>query len=110
MKATIIRVSTNKAQITSPNGFPVPALITQAWNFSAITEDIFLEDQNGAIIPFVIVPLEKGTISVGLANNPGTPFTITEAETSAFLGSPMMYLVSRIYPIGTTVGNLTIGI
>lgn len=110
MKATIIRVSNNKSQITNPNGYSIPALISRAWNFSEITEDIFLEDQSGNTIPFIIIPLVKGNLVVGLVDDPGTPFTISEAETEAFIGSPMMYLVSRIYSTGTTVISLNIGI
>ncbi len=110
MKANIVRVNTNRAQITSPQGFPVPAIITRAWNLTSISEDFFIESQSGAKIPFVIIPLSEGEITVGLADNPGEKFVISSTEVTAFLGSPMMYLIERIYAEGTTVTKFNVGI
>ena len=110
MKATIIRVNTNRSQITSPNGFPIPSLITRGWNFTSTTEDIFIENEQGQKFPFVIVPLSEGTITVGLADNPGEKYVIQAEEVSASIGHPMMYLIERVYMEGTTVTNFNIGL
>lgn len=110
MKANIIRVNTNRTQISSPQGYPLPALITRAWNISSVSEDVVLEDQNGNKIPFIVVPLTEGEMKVGLADNPGEPFLISSAEITASVGIPLMYLITRVYKEGTTVTNFNIGI
>lgn len=100
--------SANRNFQVNPNGTLGPNTISRAWNFSSIAEDIVLENQSGGGLNFIIIPLSEGTIKVQLAG--GEDYTITEEEVQTFIGSPMLYLVRKIYQEGTTVTNLTIGI
>lgn len=100
-------VTANSNKLITTNGEAAPSLISSAWNLSDINEDIVLTDQNGQEVPFIIVPLSKGTIKVILTG--GMKYTISEAEVSANLGSPLMYMVQKILKEGTTATNLSIG-
>lgn len=100
-------VTANSNKLITTNGEAAPSLISSAWNLSDINEDIVLTDQNGQEVPFIIVPLSEGTIKVILTS--GMEYTISEAEVSANLGSPLMYMVQKILKEGTTATNLSIG-
>lgn len=109
MEINYIPVNSNKVALTNPSGFPIPLVFTSAWNFPSISEDVFLMDKKtGDFLPFLIVPLSEGTISVELAS--GVDYVIQEAEVQANVGLPLLYLVRRIHQAGTTVTTLTIGI
>lgn len=101
-------VTANSNKLITTNGEAVPSLISSAWNLSDINEDIVLVDQNGQKVPFVIIPLSEGDIKVVLSG--GMEYTISEAEVSANLGPPLMYMVQKIVKEGTTVSSLSIGI
>lgn len=101
-------VTANSNKLVTTNGEAAPSLISSAWNFATIEEDIVLIDQNGQKVPFVIIPLSEGDIKVVLSG--GMEYTISEAEVSANLGSPLMYMVQKIVKEGTTVSSLSIGI
>lgn len=100
-------VTANSNKLITTNGEAAPSLISSAWNLSDINEDIVLTDQNGQEVPFIIVPLSEGDIKVVLSG--GMEYTISEAEVSANLGSPLMYMVQKILKEGTTATNLSIG-
>lgn len=112
MDINFVPVTGNKVQLMSPAGFPSPVTITRAWNFTAApTEDIYLKDKSSnRIIPFIIIPIATGAISVGLAGDEGTPYLISAEEVAANKGLPMIYLVTRIYSSGTTLSSFNIGI
>jgi hypothetical protein len=110
MKKDIITIGLNKVQSTNPNGLVSPNTISQAWNFQEIAEDIFVEGNNGKHFPFIIIPLSEGVIKVKLSGNTGEIYTISSEEVSAFIGTPMLYLVDTIIFEGTTVTKLSIGI
>lgn len=112
MKIVNIAVPVNKVQFTANSGNVIPPVISRAWSYSvALTEDLFLEDAvSGMHIPFLIIPKEKATITVGLVGNSGEEYVISEAETEASLGLPMLYLVERIYSVGTAITKFSIGI
>lgn len=101
-------VTANSNKLITTNGEAAPSLISSAWNFASIDEDITLIDQNGQPVSFVIIPLAVGTIKVILAG--GMEYTISEAEVSANIGNPLMYMVQKIVKEGTTVSSLSIGI
>lgn len=101
-------VTANSNKLITNNGDAAPSLISSAWNFASIDEDITLIDQNGQPVSFVIIPLVAGTIKVILAG--GMEYIISEAEVNASLGSPLMYMVQKIVKEGTTVSSLSIGI
>lgn len=101
-------VTANSNKLITNNGDAAPSLISSAWNFATIDEDITLIDQNGQPVSFVIIPLAAGSIKVILAG--GMEYTISEAEVNANLGNPLMYMVQRIIKEGTTVTSLSIGI
>ena len=96
-------VTANSNKLITTNGEAAPSLISSAWNLSDINEDIVLTDQNGQEVPFIIVPLSKVILTGGME------YTISEAEVSANLGSPLMYMVQKILKEGTTATNLSIG-
>lgn len=100
-------VTANSNKLITTNGEAAPSLISSAWNLSDINEDIVLTDQNGQEVPFMIVPLSEGTIKVILTG--GMEYTISEAEVSANIGMPLMYMVQKILKEGTTATNLSIG-
>jgi hypothetical protein len=101
-------VTANSNKLITTNGEAAPSLISSAWNLSDINEDIVLTDQNGQEVPFIIVPLSEGTIKVILTG--GMEYTISEAEVSANIGTPLMYMVQKILKDGTTATSLSIGI
>ena len=101
-------VTANSNKLVTTNGDAAPSLISSAWNFASIDEDITLTDQNGQPVSFVIIPLVAGAIKVILAGE--MEYTISEAEVNANLGNPLMYMVQRIIKEGTTVTSLSIGI
>lgn len=107
MKIIKRTVTANSNKLITTNGEAAPSLISSAWNLSDINEDIVLTDQNGQEVPFIIVPLSEGTIKVILTGE--MEYTISEAEVSANLGSPLMYTVQKILKEGTTATNLSIG-
>lgn len=101
-------VTANSNKLITNNGDAAPSLISSAWSFASIDEDITLTDQNGQPVSFIIIPFAAGTIKVILAG--GMEYTISEAEVNASLGSPLMYMVQKIVKEGTTVSSLSIGI
>ena len=100
-------VTANSNKLITTNGEAAPSLISSAWNFATIEEDIVLTDQNKQRVPFVIIPLSEGDIKVVLSG--GMEYTISETEVSANLGSPLMYMVQKVLKEGTTVTSLSIG-
>ena len=101
-------VTANSNKLITNNGDAAPSLISSAWNFASIDEDITLIDQNGQPVSFVIIPLAAGIIKVILAG--GMEYTISGAEVNANIGNPLMYMVQKIVKEGTTVSSLSIGI
>lgn len=110
MKINSSIVSANKSQFVASSGATIPALISKAFNITSITEDVYLEDDKGNKIPFVLIPLTEGKIVVGLAGSEGEKYTISEAEVSASIGLPLSYLISVVYQEGTTITNFNIGV
>lgn len=100
-------VTANSNKLITTNGEAAPSLISSAWNFATIKEDIVLIDQNGQEVPFVVIPLSEGAIKVILSG--GMEYTISEAEVSTNIGMPLMYMVQKILKEGTTATNLSIG-
>ena len=100
-------VAANSNKLITTNGEAAPSLISSAWKFATIDKDIVLIDQNGQEVPFVIIPLSEGAIKVILSG--GMEYTISEAEVSANIGMPLMYMVQKILKEGTTATNLSIG-
>ena len=100
-------VTANSNKLITNSGEAAPSLISSAWSFATIEEDITLTDQNGQLVSFVIIPLAAGTIKVILAG--GMEHTISEAEVNANIGNPLMYMVQKIVKEGTTATNLSIG-
>lgn len=100
-------VTANSNKLITTNGEAAPSLISSAWNFATIDKDIELTDQNGQEVPFVVIPLSEGAIKVILTG--GMEYTISEAEVSTNLGSPLMYMVQKVLKDGTTVTSLSIG-
>lgn len=101
--------SANRNFQVNPNGTLGPNTISRAWNFSSITEDIFIENEKGNHVPFIIIPLSEGEIKVKLAGSSDI-YTIAESEVSTFIGSPMLYLIDTVLQNGTTVTSFNIGI
>lgn len=111
MRITNIPVSNTKVLTVNPGGYASAPTISRAWNITGLTQDFELIDNNtGNQIPFFIVPLVEGKLVVGLADDSGTPYTISEAEVKANQGQPMLYLVKKIYLSGTTALSFNIGI
>lgn len=110
MEINYIPVNSNKVALTNPSGFPIPLVFTSAWNFPSISEDIYLSDsRDESFIPFRVIPLSEGKLSVELAS--GQEFVISEVEVKASQGIPLRYLVKRIHrDSNTTVTSLNIGI
>lgn len=100
--------SCNKSGLVVANGQIAPAVISQAYLFSSIDEDINFSTNGYNSLPFLIVPLSEGTIHVRLVS--GVDYTIQESEVSASMGAPLLYLVEKIYKEGTTVTSLTCGL
>lgn len=52
---------------------------------------------------FLIIPLTAGTVKVHLCGAPSIEtYTISETEVSAYMGSPMLYLIDKVFVDGTT--------
>jgi hypothetical protein len=52
---------------------------------------------------FLIIPLAAGTVKVHLIGETGPDtYTISETEVSAYMGSPMPYLIDKVFVDGTT--------
>lgn len=111
MKIKTTPISNTKVLSVNPSGYASAPTISRAWNVTALAQDFELtEEKTGNQIPFFIVPLTEGTITVGLADDSGTPHVISAAEIKAFLGQPMLYLIKKVYKTGTTVSSFNIGI
>lgn len=108
MKVVNKNISLNRYQISATSGDQCPSLISNAINIQSLSEDLVLEDQNGQQIPFVIIPLSEGAITVELVGNT-SPYVIQEAEVTASLGLPLFYLVRKVFKTGTTVTNMNVG-
>lgn len=95
-----------KTQIASGDGFVCPPLITNGQNITSFTEDLELPDQK----PFILIPLEEGTIRVRLAGQQTfDTYDISEAEVTASIGLPLLYLVTKVYKAGTSISSFNIG-
>lgn len=111
MKIKTVPVSNNKVLPVNPSGYSSAPTISRAWNIQALSQDFELtEGSTGNQIPFFIIPLMEGKLVVGLADDPGTPYTISEIETKAHQGQPMLYLIKKVYFAGTAVLSFNIGI
>lgn len=111
MEITRVNVNNNRTMMVNPSGFTSAVTISRAWNLSSLTEDfVLVNKETNEEIPFFIIPISEGSIKVGLADDPGTPYTISEAEVAANQGTPMLYLVKRIFKTGTTTPLLNVGI
>lgn len=52
---------------------------------------------------FLIILLAAGTVKVHLIGETGPDtYTISETEVSAYMGSPMPYLIDKVFVDGTT--------
>lgn len=52
---------------------------------------------------FLVIPLTAGTVKVHLCGAPSIEtYTISETEVSAYMGSPMPYLIDKVFVDGTT--------
>lgn len=107
MNIYVNKVSTNKSTINSPQGFSLPVIICNAFEIDQLQEDLILMDQENERVSFLPIPLTEGTIKVELAS--GMIYTISEAEVSASIGYPMVYLCKKIFKEGTTA-TLNIGL
>lgn len=111
MKIKVVNVSNSKVLTVTPGGNSASPVISRGWNVAALPQDFdLIDDATEREIPFFIIPLTEGTISVGLADDSGTPYLISAAETKAFLGQPMLYLVKRVFKTGTTITSFNVGI
>ena len=100
-------VTANSNKLITNNGDAAPSLISSAWNFASIDEDITLIDQNGQPVSFIIIPFAAGTNKMIFAG--GMEYTILETGVNANIGNPLMYMVQKIVKEGTTVTSLSIG-
>lgn len=96
-----------KTVLANPGGLPNPTTIQRAFMVGTPTEDLtaatFEPDEQQQPEGFLLIPLAAGTIKVHLAGAATfEDYTISEVEVDASLGSPMLYLVDKVYSAGTT--------
>lgn len=102
-----------KTTLANPGSLPNPTMIQRAFEVGAVSEDLdaakFESDEKQQPEGFLVIPLTAGTIKVHLAGAPNfEDYTLSEAEVSASIGYPMVYLVDKVYTSGTTA-TLNIG-
>lgn len=96
-----------KTCLANPGGIPSPTTVQRAFAVGTPTEDLtaatFEPDKEQQPEGFLIIPLTEGTVKVHLAGAPAfEDYTISEVEVSASIGSPMLFLVDKVYMDGTT--------
>lgn len=111
MEIQLANVSNSKVLVVTPSGNSSTPTISRGWNIPTFTNDFeLINKRTKDNVPFFVTPLTEGSIVVGLADDSGTPYTISEIEVTAFIGQPMLYLIKKIYKAGTTVTSFNIGI
>lgn len=96
----------NKVSIASSKGFESITAISRAFEVGTPAEDVVLSRYT--LVPddkraFLVIPLTAGVIKVHLIGEPGPDtYTISETEVSAYMGSPMPYLIDKVLKDGTT--------
>lgn len=111
MEIKLANVSNSKVLMVTPGGNSSTPTISRAWNIDLQGQDFeLIDNKTKDNVSFFVIPITKGAMVVGLADDPGTPYTISEAEITTFQGQPMLYLVKKVYAAGTTVTSFNIGI
>lgn len=97
---------TTKVSIANNKGFESITAISRAFEVGTPAEDVVLSKYT--LVPddkraFLIIPLAAGTVKVHLIGETGPDtYTISETEVSAYMGSPMPYLIDKVFIDGTT--------
>ena len=104
----------NKVNISNGEGQVSITAISRAFEVGQATEDFDLSKytyvEQDSKKNFLVIPLTAGTIKVHLCGAPSIEtYTISEVEVSAYMGSPMPYLVDKVFKDGTTA-NFNIGL
>lgn len=95
-----------KVSIANNKGFESITAISRAFKVGTPVKDVVLS--NYTLVPddkraFLIIPLTSGTVKVHLIGETGPDtYTISETEVSAYMGSPMPYLIDKVFVNGTT--------
>lgn len=103
----------NKVSIANNKGFESITAISRAFEVGTPAEDVVISRYT--LVPddkraFLVIPLTSGNIKVHLIGEPGpNTYTISETEVSAYMGSPMPYLIDKVFKDGTTA-NFNIGL
>lgn len=98
-----------KVSIANNKGFESITAISRAFEVGTPAEDVVISRYT--LVPddkraFLVIPLTAGNIKV----HPGPDtYTISETEVSAYMGSPMPYLIDKVFKDGTTA-NFNIGL
>lgn len=84
-----------KVSIANNKGFESITAISRAFEVGTPAEDVVLSK-------YTLVPDDKRAfLIIPLAAGPDT-YTISETEVSAYMGSPMPYLIDKVFVDGTT--------
>lgn len=95
-----------KVSIANNKGFESITAISRAFEVGTPAEDVVLSEYT--LVPddkraFLIIPLTAGAVKVRLIGEAGPDtYTISETGVSAYMGSPMPYLIDRVFVDGTT--------
>lgn len=104
----------NKVSISNGEGQVSITAISRAFEVGQVAEDFDLSKytsvEHDSKKNFLVIPLTAGTIKVHLCGAPSIEtYTISEVEVSAYMGSPMPYLVDKVFKDGTTA-QINIGL
>lgn len=94
-----------KASIANSKGFESITAIPRAFEAGTPAEDAVLSRYT--LVPddkraFLIVPLTGGTVKVHLIGETGPDtYTVSETGVSAYMGSPVPYLIDKVFVDGT---------
>lgn len=104
----------NKVNISNGEGQVSITAISRAFEVGQATEDFDLSKytsvEQDSRKNFLVIPLTEGTIKVHLCGAPSIEtYTLSEVEVSAYMGSPMPYLIDKVFKDGTTA-NFNIGL
>ena len=95
-----------KVSIANNKGFESITAISRAFEIGVPDKDVVLSKYT--LVPddkraFLIIPLTNGAVKVHLIGETGPDtYTISETEVSAYMGSPMPYLIDKVFVDGTT--------
>lgn len=97
----------NKIRISNGEGQVSITAISRAFEVGQVAEDFdlskYISVEHDSDKNFLVIPLTAGTIKVHLCGAPSIEtYTISETEVSAYMGSPMPYLIDKVFVDGTT--------